>query len=365
MGEEVVNKAMLDSDSTFCAVPDPQNAEKQIIEEDMLRITVSTPSQTTKSLDFEKVENAETESTDDNNVEIVEIEDKKLIKCEEFQVDEPMFIQKNGWKKENILEYLKADNNILEFLNNASSIDISAASSIDIPSLENLVKSKDMFKQKEIKQNEDLNTSTDGIKQIMKQLKALEATDILLNDAKDLIDLQIVFDDEENNEMELPLSSFPIPCIVKIDLDQIITDLYPKKQRINSNPTPPIEKKQNVHLAVHKTPDSMKKSPRKIKLEKTLKKRIENKPNDEKEIDLLLDCFANNLSNFGNSAKQLHSLSLLLKMKNLSREQMKDKIKENKKLKDNLDSIYESIEWIRDIIIDSHYSHKLLCDLTD
>merc|ERR1712228_522111 len=99
MGEEVVNKAMLDSDSTFCAVPDPQNAEKQIIEEDMLRITVSTPSQTTKSLDFEKVENAETESTDDNNIKMPEIEDKKLIKCEEFRVDEPMFIQKKWMEK--------------------------------------------------------------------------------------------------------------------------------------------------------------------------------------------------------------------------------------------------------------------------
>merc|ERR1712130_600744 len=222
--------------------------------------------------------------------------------------------------------------------------------------------------------NDDKLPDDDKINEILEQLKVLETNDILLN-TKDIIDLKIVFNDDENeneeNEQKEISSTFPIPFQIKIDLNDIFkkTETEKRKKKTIQCRTPPIERKNK--LKVDKSPDSFKKSPRKKKLEKAFRQKIPTKnvepeldvkeqDKNDPEISLLVNCLENNLTNFASSAQQTHSLCLLLKMKNFTKEQIKEKLQENKDLKQNIESIHNTIEWIREIIIDSHYSHSVI-----
>ena len=86
----------------------------------------------------------------------------------------------------------------------------------------------------------------------------------------------------------------------------------------------------------------------------------EDKSTNDEEVALLWTCFENNLIGFANAAQQLKTLSKLLQIKGLTKEQIEDKMKKDGKLRQNLESIYSSTQWIRDIMIDSDYSDTFM-----
>ena len=359
----------------------------------------------------------------------------------------------------------KEDENKNELDVPALDVDASVTSSIEIPSLANLLKSVEPNRDQNAANTKDnhkadlqqtkngeinpMRHSTEDIEEILEQLKALETKELLMNTDK-IVDIDIVVDGEgknENktgngnqiaieNEEKTVSSTFPIKMKISIDTKEIISELSDSIPMPESNdmsiPTPP-EREPSIPVDPQNAAsiDSIKKSPRKRKLEEALnlhlqngdskvkalalgnsdsdkkenknEDKIENEdiapsnliPWDEWEIDqrrsgsvssagianvtkeveedgnakeiekdeemkLLWNCFENNLSNFANSAQQLQNLGELLKMKGLTKEKIDNKIRKNEKMRKNLESIYGSIQWIKDIMIDADFSHTFM-----
>merc|ERR1712013_202592 len=195
-------------------------------------------------------------------------------------------------------------------------------------------------------------------------------------------------------------TTFPIPLRISIDTKDIIENVLsmhnepetenqreepqhpPMKKR--TCPTPPPEERRSLESSTKIT----KRSPRTTKLQRSLKKAIpadmqreceddtietewerikdvrqpqlKEQPEADDEIVLLWQCFENNLSSLASAAQQMNALSQLLKLKKIGKEQIQRKIRENPKLKENMRSVSRAVEQIRDVIIDSDYSHALM-----
>ena len=81
---------------------------------------------------------------------------------------------------------------------------------------------------------------------------------------------------------------------------------------------------------------------------------------EEGEAALVWKCFENTVMSIAGSAQQLKDLNVLLQMKGIGQQEIDRKIRGNPKMIEALQSVHGAIEWIRDIIIDSDYSHSLM-----
>ena len=466
--ENAVNQALLESDSMFCAVLDPSpipvldhldginksrpklNAEPE--SEDVLRITITTPSSTVRSNLSNESNGSNVQSTPSGDgtkslMDQSQIDKESTVNAEAvIEKTQPIFIEKKGWRKGNLLEHLRenADNQLI-VKTEERSISASVTSSVDIPSLEDLVKSVEVESQRDVQTKDSdigsndnqqdtdqmvgVKTSTEGMAEIMEQLRVLEMNEVMMN-TTDIIDLNIVFEDDSKSTksnhdgVEQKESSFPIPMTITIDTAAMIQSAVLKeceqreqteRKRIAA-PTPPTEKnkrKRQNSLGSDIEVKSIRKSPKIKKLEKSLEMKrsfksriadtvesVENVGTDKEdendedtsptnlipfdqweqmtdggvrkgsengkkweedgEVALTWKCFENNLMNIIGSAQQMKDIHALLRMKGLDQKAIDRKIRENVKVTTALKSVHESLEWIRDIIIDSEYSHSLM-----
>jgi len=468
--EKVENKNPLESDSAFCPVAvnsddtdiaqnddvtaEIKKAEEETLEHALLKITVSTPSGTVHENVLKKVEVDVDVDEDEGQMSVVKEEEEKneLLPV----VDEPMFIEQSAWKKENIVEHLKKDilqSEEVEFAEDtdvetdnkdpnkldieeaaaAHSLSVSATSSIEIPSIQDLLKNEsntEVDGEEETNAKEQLNSTGNGepinvnmsteddLADILKQLKELESKEVLLN-AEQLIDVQIVLGPNGSEEKDLSGSAtFPIALKIALDTNEF-ADGVQGKQELEEKPEPETQSSIDSHPRSSPVPVpsvlcnekevgstmstqsvESSESPKKRKVRNALLgkaqsdsnsdveseasvkvERLENlipaeewekmkspqlkqrKAENEQrnaEAELLWNCFERNVASFANGAQQLRDLSVLLKMKGVSKTEMNDKILKNERLKRQLNAIYSSLEWMREIVIDSDYSHTLM-----
>jgi len=527
--EMAVNKALLESDSKFCAVLDASpipvdiaqsESDDKITAEpgngDSFRIEITTPSSTGKSKESTLKSNDNDDDTQTVNAESYDAEPTEQPLPE---VVEPMFTEEteSESKKNELVLLENADSQLVV---KTQEVTASATSSIDIPSLEDLVKSMDtelelasmakdddipLIKNLEIEPKADLKASTEGMVEIMEQLKILEMNEVMMNTA-DIIDLKIAFQDETEcgDQKEESQCTFPIPLTITIDVDEIMKSVMQRegeKKRIAA-PTPPTEKidrsvirKRRNSLGTGTAVEVLKKSPRIKKLQKSLslekssesitnsvrsgqdelrgsnsssashsnktrrnvrqswrsgskvevyskrkkqwmegvvvkvfvdaegewlevrygkkwtkeisrnsqhiravpeedaiehdsetddhvsdgitpsnlispsqwhgaeserKQKVEVHLEEDEATALMWKCVENNVMNMVNSAQQLKDITKLLEMKGVGPKQIDRRIRENSKVTTALQSVHGSIEWLRDIIIDSDYSHTLM-----
>eukprot|EP01083_Nonionella_stella_P057187 150227_1 len=197
-------------------------------------------------------------------------------KAKTFQENEPIFIEQNGWKKENITQYLKEENDTLSS---------SVVSSIEIPSLQSL----------NTEQKQNVDSDHEQINEIMQQLQILERNQILHN-TKDLIDIEIVVDGDDNHD-NINNNAFPIRLTIRIDSTKANKDV------------------------------------------ERMKEELDESKDETEEISLLYNCFETSLQNVANSLEQIHSLRLLLQMKQVSTQDIVERMQTNERLKQSLESV--------------------------